>query len=93
MGRGREGDSFCGTRGSWELLLSRSDLKALEPKLSTTPASRCEFDLLNQTRDATGVDSLDKSPESTVKVLTKDGSTLQAFCEGRAASLRPASCI
>ena len=44
-------------------------------KLSATPAGHFEVDLLNLTRDAASVDSLDKSLGSTVKVSTKDGST------------------
>ena len=50
-------------------------------KLSTTSAGRYEVDLLNPTREAAGVDSLDKIPGSTVKVLTKDESTPQVFFE------------
>ena len=44
-------------------------------KLSTASAGHYEVDLLNRTRDAAGVDSLDESPGSTVKVSPKDGST------------------
>ena len=51
-------------------------------KLSVTPAGHYEVDLLNLTRDAAGVDSLGKSPGSTVKVSTKDGSTSPFFLTG-----------
>ena len=53
--------------------------------LSTTPAVHYEVGLLNRTREAAVVDSLDKTPGSTVKVIAKDGG------ERRAAALRPAS--
>ena len=48
-------------------------------ELSATPAGHFEVDLLNLTRDAAGVDSLDKSPGSTVQVSTMDGSTSPFF--------------
>ena len=51
-------------------------------KLSTTPAGQYEVDLLNRTRQAAGVDSLDKLPARNVKVLTENGRTLKVFLRG-----------
>ena len=48
-------------------------------KLSVTPAGHFEVDLLNMTRDAAEMDSLDESLGSTVKVSMKDGSTSPFF--------------
>ena len=44
-------------------------------KLSTTLAGHCEVDLHNRIKEAAGVGSLDKIPGSTLRVLTKEGST------------------
>ena len=84
--------------GNSGLLLSRSDLEALEatidlrndkmhfenPRttLKLSATPAGHYEVDLLTRDAAGVDSLGKSPGSAVKVSTMDGSTSPCFSRG-----------
>ena len=100
MGLGREGDSLCGTRGSWELRAGAEPFRFKSPRspersekrpdATGEPENHSEtFHYYRRSQrgrspepDQGGgreVGTLDKILGSTVKVSTKDRSTLQVF--------------